>query len=731
MKTKTFSARIIRARFSKPGSRLTWTARFVRAYGFAIVAALSILPAAGASTPLTALLRAYRESPTPVRRAAVQAYVGAHPNEASIANLTLGITAYEQKDYARAISLLVPVLSQLPQIADYASYYLAAARVESSDFAPVSGGLAAAHRNSPLGGRSWILEARALESTNPTAGATLLSDHYAELPQPEGDVTLGDCYRAASDPFRAAQAYQRVYSQYLTGASVARAAAALAELGQGMGSPEQLLHRAGRMLDARDYTGAKHEYLSLAASTNGLERDQARVRAGAADYLRGQVTLARPYLSGLELTPSEADAERLYYLAECARQQKDDAAMSAALDRLAGSYRSSPWRLKALLTAANRFLVVNRSADYLPLYRAICQDFPTAPQAALAHWKVAFQSYLSAAPDADLLLREHLRNYPGHATTGAALYFVGRQAERAGDNAMARACYQRLSSALENTYYGLLARDRLRVPEVAGATLPLPTSETDRFLVSLKLAGAQAIPSQPSQSTVAHIERSRVLRAAGLDDLADSELRFGCRSDGQSPLLSIEMASSAPAPYQAMKIMKALNPDYLNLPIAAAPRQFWEMLFPLPYKKDLVSSAEERKLDPYLIAGLIRQESEFNPQALSRAKAYGLTQVRPATGRLFARKAGVPRFTTRTLYQPAANLKIGTSILRSMLDQHDGSIEQTLAAYNAGPNRVVEWRTWANFREPAEFVESIPFTETRDYVQAVLRNAEMYRRLYQ
>ena len=86
--------------------------------------------------------------------------------------------------------------------------------------------------------------------------------------------------------------------------------------------------------------------------------------------------------------------------------------------------------------------------------------------------------------------------------------------------------------------------------------------------------------------------------------------------------------------------------------------------------------------------------------------------------------------TTRVLYQPAANLKIGSSILRSMLDQQGGKVEQTLAAYNAGPHKVVEWMGWGTYREPAEFVESIPFTETRDYVQAVLRNAEMYRRLY-
>jgi soluble lytic murein transglycosylase len=193
----------------------------------------------------------------------------------------------------------------------------------------------------------------------------------------------------------------------------------------------------------------------------------------------------------------------------------------------------------------------------------------------------------------------------------------------------------------------------------------------------------------------------------------------------------MEIASSADAPHQAMRVMKGMNPEYLGMPMPSAPRKFWELLFPLPYKTDLVKDAHERELDPYLLAGLIRQESEFNPEAVSHAKAYGLTQVRPATGRLFARQAGVPRVTTRVLTQPSANLKLGTSILRSMLDKQGGSVEQTLASYNAGPNRVVEWLTWNHYREPAEFVESIPITETRDYVQAVLRNAEMYRRLYE
>jgi soluble lytic murein transglycosylase len=176
--------------------------------------------------------------------------------------------------------------------------------------------------------------------------------------------------------------------------------------------------------------------------------------------------------------------------------------------------------------------------------------------------------------------------------------------------------------------------------------------------------------------------------------------------------------------------MKSLVPDYLNLPVPDAPREFWQYLFPMPYRPELVADAQAHNLDPNLVAGLIRQESEFNPDAVSPANADGLMQVRPGTGAEFAHAAGIRSFTSRMLFQPEVNLKIGTAIFRSMLDKNGGSMEQTLAAYNAGPNRVAEWLTWNTYREPAEFIESIPFTETRDYVQAVIRNAEMYRRLY-
>jgi soluble lytic murein transglycosylase len=165
--------------------------------------------------------------------------------------------------------------------------------------------------------------------------------------------------------------------------------------------------------------------------------------------------------------------------------------------------------------------------------------------------------------------------------------------------------------------------------------------------------------------------------------------------------------------------------------MSAAPKDFWRYLFPLPYRTYLLRHTKAHDLDSHMVAALIRQESEFNPRARSRANALGLTQVMPRTGRQLARRAGIRRFSTALLYQPEPNLRIGTYYLRTLLDRWGGKWEETLAAYNAGPSRAVNWVTWGDFREPAEFVETVPFTETREYIQAVVRNAALYRQIYQ
>jgi soluble lytic murein transglycosylase len=176
--------------------------------------------------------------------------------------------------------------------------------------------------------------------------------------------------------------------------------------------------------------------------------------------------------------------------------------------------------------------------------------------------------------------------------------------------------------------------------------------------------------------------------------------------------------------------MKGLTSDYLSVPTDGASTRFWQMLFPLPWKDDVFRDAQSHNLDPYDVAALIRQESEFNPDAKSRANAYGLMQLLPSTGRMLGKQQGIAVTRPSMLLNPALNIELGTKYLRAQLDTWEGDWYRTLAAYNAGPGRVRQWTSGANVHEPLEFVENIPFDETREYVQAVLRNADMYKELY-
>jgi len=171
-------------------------------------------------------------------------------------------------------------------------------------------------------------------------------------------------------------------------------------------------------------------------------------------------------------------------------------------------------------------------------------------------------------------------------------------------------------------------------------------------------------------------------------------------------------------------------PSYFAVDIPTLPREYWEALFPRPYWTDLKKFSVANGLDPYLVASLIRQESEFNPVAVSRANAVGLMQLLPKTGKLVARQEKLKRYNPSQLYTPTVNLQLGTRYFRGMVDQFGGSFEYALAAYNAGSDRVEEWLGQGKYRDAPEFVESIPFTETREYVQAIMRNANVYKQLY-
>jgi soluble lytic murein transglycosylase len=160
-------------------------------------------------------------------------------------------------------------------------------------------------------------------------------------------------------------------------------------------------------------------------------------------------------------------------------------------------------------------------------------------------------------------------------------------------------------------------------------------------------------------------------------------------------------------------------------------RELLSAVYPFPHRELVEAQSRERGLDPFLVAGLIRQESAFWVEARSRADARGLMQLLPGTGAEVARWAGPRDFRAdRHLYLPEINVHLGTAFLADLRRRFGGDLPIVLSAYNAGPSRALRWREIPEVRDPPRFVELIPFTETRGYVKAVLLNQELYRWLY-
>jgi len=344
-------------------------------------------------------------------------------------------------------------------------------------------------------------------------------------------------------------------------------------------------------METRAFRAARTEYRALAGEFGGLERDQARVRVGAAEYQDSGTAAAYPYLRQLDLPESEADAERLDYLVECTRHLTDDDEMKSTLDRLARHYPHSPWRLKALLSAANRFLLVNRPDEFVPLDKAVYQDFPNAPEAALAHWKVTFQAYLHDDPQAQPLLMEHVRNYPAHATaarpsTPGPLVRTLRRPWRS----------PRLLPAAHRRLGKPLLRRAGAPAETGGCRAQGPNWRVPCWPVDTRGASGAA------RSLALHHAAHRTLPPAAIRrPLRYRRFRTSLRRAHRWPTgaAGMEMAGAAEVPHQAMRIMKGMASEYLSLPFSAAPRKFWELLFPLPYRADLERTARDAGLDPF------------------------------------------------------------------------------------------------------------------------------------
>ena len=483
--------------------------------------------------------------------------------------------------------------------------------------------------------------------------------------------------------------------------------------------------RAETFYIAKRWREASTEFASLLPKLSGTDHQRADLRIVQCEVeLGGKVE----QLSEISLTDPELDAERLFSLEQAYRTQKLEMQMLDDVDQLVKRYPQSSWTADALFGAGNFYWVNLDRARAAEFYRRSLDISPDGRNAQTAEWRLAWIAYRDRKPEAADMLESYVRRYPQSSYVQDALYWLGRSYERSGNLEHARNFYLAGANRFPLTYFGAKSAERLRPePEGIGAS---PVNPADMLLAIPPAPPVPALDQPVAAAAEERQARARALSDIAFDSFAELEYRAAYATT-HAPKFLIDAAGAAIAAghYGAgMAEVRQAIPQLEARRIGDIPNDAWRAAFPLPYELNLRSSAARNQLDPMLVAGLIRQESAFDTKAMSHAGAIGLMQVEPETGLKMAHELKV-RYARTRLTDPGYNLQLGSRYLANLI-QAFGTPEAALAAYNAGEDHVMEWTTGQNYLETPEFVESIPFTETREYVQIVIRNSEVYRQIY-
>jgi soluble lytic murein transglycosylase len=471
----------------------------------------------------------------------------------------------------------------------------------------------------------------------------------------------------------------------------------------------------------------------LQTGTSFSQNPQYQLWEGVCLFGTGRYTDAIEQLKALQSSDLESQAQAGFVTAESYRKMDQYKIFEETVQALGRKYPASKWFEEALFSLGNYNLVTRDLNGALAAYEELLSYFPNGVHAYDAHWRVSWQYYrLNEWGRALEKFLEHPVRFRESPYVAAALYWAGRCKEKIGEKEEAAQIFLSLQRRSPNSYYGQLAKRRLS--SRAAGNLQLTPQLVRAFSI------LDQRPKDPNNLDWTRIQplsklswpRARALATTHLFDLAASELQRK-RIYGESPSLDFQVAQlyyQGKNFHPAIILLRRLIPGYQDTSFNSLPRFIWNMFYPADYLPIISRESQRHGLDPYWVLSLIRQESAFNPKAISNANAYGLMQLLPPTARMIAKQMRLPRPTLAKLQDPKLNIRLGTHHFADLLRRFDGQMELALASYNAGAERVEEWVSEEGYEDNAEFVESIPFSETRNYVKVIMRGYWFYKTLY-
>ncbi len=665
----------------------------------------------------------------------VEAFARAHPGAAAAAAyLALGHAYLLDHRYPDALAALRSADAAGNTLDDYADYFAAQANLQSNQLPAADTILStflAKYPDSIFTPQIPVLEANLLLQQNqPAQALRVLRAHSTEPLAEKSDylLALAKADAQAGQPADALALYRRILTEHALTPEAAQAQQQLQSTGQWLQlTLNDRRRHADALFDGGRNNEAALEFRTLAADPALSPGDRNGLLLSAATCDMKLRKLSAGSLAGIPDSNDENGAHRLYLLMEVARSASDTGTQQDLVNQLRTRFPTSQWLAEALFSSGNLYMLKRDYVSAVPYYTELARRFPQYRDADNAHWRAAWLDYrLRNFPEAERLMDEQLTVFAGGKNVAPALYWRGRlYLDQQHDPATAAAYFRTETRVFQHYYYAAIAAQRLQ--GIGAGVTPAAIPALDAMQPEQIPTLTEDVPQDDP-----HLAKARLLANAGLNDYLSQEIHAAEGSDGWGSLAEARLYASYGEAYRAMRSLKKAIPFYTSAPIDELPIDYWRILFPKEYWSTIQQEAARNNLDPYLVASLIRQESEFNPRVISYANAYGLMQLVPATGRQMAQRTGLSNhLDTDALLDPQINIKLGCAYLRQTLDRFGGQQEYTLASYNAGESRVDDWKAANDYTGIDEWVESIPFTQTRDYVQAIMRNEQIYRELDQ
>lgn len=531
-------------------------------------------------------------------------------------------------------------------------------------------------------------------------------------------------------------AIKRILVDFPADAAAGKAKAIAADIEAAGGAapeltPEERYRRARGLFRNARFKEAAAEFAALAADPEGRFRDRAVIDSAVSSirlkrYDEASALLAG-YLNGAHTATAGLKAEALYWSALAALRQGNDERLLEAEDRLSREHPRSLEYARTLLLLGRHYESRDMGKEAIDVYGKVMDGFKGTYFAKEAVWSTGWLHYRAGRfEDAQRVFSSYSGRGNGGGGNMRFLYWSGRSAENMGEHAQAVFSYRSLCDAYGSDYYCKMAEKRMRA---LGSVQPAEVLSPDRAVKPVSALNRPPLDGEAASiSKDPHFIAARELITLGMGARAAAEIRVLTEIYSKEPDSLVEIAGLFYRAGDFHGAFKVYSTHLSALDGTDYPHDLSVLSFPPSLVELVREKTPPGSVDPYLVAAVMREESSFNPNAVSITGALGLMQIMPSTGRFVAGRLGTDVKDPDEFLDPGLNIRLGSWYLGHLARRFNNDVVLTIAGYNAGPGAVSKWlRTLPP--EPDEFIESIPYPETRGYAKKVLKSYSEFLRV--